>query len=76
MEEDKRNLIQKFTDSRKFMIATVIDLVGLAVNQFLDVGIPAIHLWYGCLGMYALCMILIAVEDVAKTRAGIFTDKK
>ena len=66
--EDTRNVVTKFTDSRKFMTATLIEAVGLAVNKFFDIGVPVVHLWYGCLGLYALVLILWTVEKIARIR--------
>ncbi len=66
--EDKRSVVTKFTDSRKFMTVTLIETVGLAVNKFFEIGVPAIHLWYGCLGLYAVVLVLWSIEKLARIK--------
>lgn len=67
--EDKRSVVAKFTDSRKFMTVTLINAVTLATNTFFDLGVPPKDLWYGCLGLYALVLVLWSIEKMVRIKA-------
>ncbi len=67
--KDTRNVVSKFTDSRKFMTATLIGAVTLATNTFFGLGVPPKDLWYGCLGLYVVVLVLWSVEKIARIKA-------
>ena len=67
--EDKRNVVTKFTDSRKFMTATLINAVSIATNTFFDMGVAPKDLWYGCMGLYALVLILWTIEKIVRIKS-------
>ena len=66
---DTRNILAKCTDSRKFMIALLVEAVGLGTNKFFALGIPPVHLWYGTIALFVVVMVLIAMEDIAKIKS-------
>ena len=66
--EDKRSVVAKFTDSRKFMTATLLSVVTLATNTFFDLGVPPKDLWYGCVGIYVVVLILWSIEKMTRIK--------
>ena len=68
VKEDTRSVIAKFTDSRKFMTATLVNAVTIATNTFFDLGVAPRDLWYGCVGIYVIVLILWTIEKIMRIK--------
>ena len=69
VKNDTRNILSKISSSRKYMVATIVSAVLVAVAKFYDIGIDGATIAKIVASLFGIAILGNAIEDAAEKRA-------